>query len=102
MGKARHPMTPRAFIDQAVFNELEHKLSIGAGNMEQEYIDTDTTKEHHTLLTELRELKGRITTLEAMFKPSTANSELLAEVLISLINQSAHGDVYTNKGGIEK
>lgn len=85
---ARQTTPLQQFATQAIFKNLEHRLSIGA-NMTQEFIPADMTREHRKLLEEIREVKKRLFNLETAYTPQSANAELITQVLITLIQESA-------------
>lgn len=88
------PYTPlNDFITLAVFDGLEHRLSTQPEDelmqANQEYIPARSTHEQRQLLAELRDLRLRLTNLEAQVRPSNTASELMLEVFLQLVNEEA-------------
>lgn len=88
---ARQTAPMSTFITRALFDGLEYRLTLGGNHtMQQEHIPaTSTAKEQRYLLAELRDLKRRITNLEAMQTPPTGTAELLTQIVLTLAHEAA-------------
>lgn len=101
---ARQTAPMNTFISRALFEGLEYRLTLGGSpTMNQEYIPAATTREHHQLLAELRDLKRRITNIEMMQTPPTGTAELLTQLLLSLTHEAAESiNAKTIEGGVHE